>query len=286
MKSLTRTVYGTNLINCLLMNQPFKVWPYSTLNEKLGVNADVSLALPHNHYPQLKYFCIGNGGHKVELSNTIPKISPVQHHSTDAAPFSMIPFVLRELDNDIPPALRTKYALRRIEEFNGNSYIAYYLKRIDFSKSKIEANVLTIEDDGTKSTVPFVPNNTNINPVPQEITHTGTNVLEAKYAEVSNEITISFSPEECQEMRNVANIMYNDEDMSIISEIGLVSGVDKQVQITIPGAGTVAMSEVIAAQMVSVLSTFRSCSVDNLGWDIFIKIGNALPLWITTPNNP
>ena len=286
MKSITRTVYGSYLNNAIIQGLPFKVLPHTTLNEKLGINADVSLALPHNVYPQLKYFCIGNGGHKVELTRSIPKITPVQHHSTDAAPFSMIPFVLREMDNDIPPGSREKYALRRIEEFNGSNYIAYYLKRLDFSTSKVEMQMINIEDDGTKTTTPFIPNASNLNPVPQDISNTGTNVLAAKYVEVTNEIEIVFTPEDCQEMRNVANIMYNDEDMAIISEFGLVTGVDRRMNVNIPGAGSVSVNEVIAAQMSNVLSSFRSCAIDNLGWKLLIKIGNNLPLWLTTPTNP
>ena len=285
MKSTTRTVYGSYLNNCIITGRPFKVDPHTTLNEKLGINADVSLALPHTVYPQIKYFCIGNGGHKVTLTKSIPKIEPVQHHSTDAAPFSMIPFILREVDNDIPPGEREKYALRRIEEFNGTSYIAYYLKRMDFSKSKVEKQIITIEN-GTKTTVPFVPNVSNLNPVPQDISNTGHNVLDAKYVEVANEIELVFTPEDCQEMRNVANIMYNDEDMAIISEFGLVSGVDRRINVNLPGSGNVSINEVIAAQMTNVLSSFRSCSIDNLGWKILIKLGSNLPLYLTTPANP
>lgn len=285
MKSTTRTVYGSYLNNCIITGRPFKVDPHTTLNEKLGINADISLALPHDVYPQIKYFCIGNGGHKVTLTRSIPKIEPVQHHSTDAAPFSMIPFVLREIDNDISPGEREKYALRRIEEFNGNSYVAYYLKRMDFSNSKVEKQIITIEN-GTKTVVPFVPSVANLNPTPQEISNTGHNVLDAKYVEVANEIELVFTPEDCQEMRNVANIMYNDEDMAIISEFGLVSGVDRRMNVNLPGSGSVAVNEVIAAQMTNVLSSFRSCSIDNLGWKILIKIGSNLPLYLTEPANP
>ena len=286
MKSITRTVYGSYLNNAIITGLPFKVIPNTTLNEKLGINRDISLALPHNTYPQLRYFCIGNGGHQVQLSNNIPKIVPVQHHSTDAAPFRMIPFILREMDNDIPPGTRQQYALRRIEDINGTSFISYYLRRLDTSKAKVEMNLITVDKDGTKTTKPFIPNASNLNPVPQVISNTGTNVLEAKYVEVANEIEMIFTPEDAAELRKAANIMYNDEELSIISEIGLVSGVDKMVNVNMPGQGNIAVNEVIAAQMTNIFNTFRSCVVDNLGFKIIIKIGSNLPLWLTRPSNP
>ena len=280
MKSITRTAYGAYLNNCLLQGLPFKVIPNTTLNEKLGINKQQSLGLPQDHYPQLRYLCIGNKGHRVELSNTIPKIKPVQHHSTDAAPFGMIPFVLRELDNDIPPGTREKYALRRQETYNGQDYIAYYLKRFDFSKSKVEMWLSSVEN-GVKNVIPFVPNASNLNPEPQAIANSGINVVDAKYVEVTNEIEIIFTPEDCEELRHVANVMFNDEELAIISEFGLVSGFDTRMQVSHQG-NQITMNEVLAAQMCNVFSTFRSCYIDNLGWRILIKIGSNLPLWFTT----
>lgn len=286
MKSITRTVYGSYLNNAIITGLPFQVIPNTTLNEKLGINRDLTLSLPRNTYPQLKYFCIGIGGHQVQLSNNIPTIIPVQHHSTDASPFKMMPFILREMDNDISPALRKSYALRRIEDINGTSFIAYYLRRLDFSKAKVEMNLITVEKDGTKTTKPFVPNASNLNPTPQTITNTGVNVLDAKYIEVSNMIELIFTPEEAEEYRHVANVIYNDENLAIISEIGLVSGVEKTVNVNMPGQGNIIVDEVLAAQMTNVFNTFRSCVIDNLGFTIKIKIGSNLPLWLTRPSNP
>lgn len=283
MKTITRTVYGSRLNTAIIQGLPFDVVPFTTLNEKLGINKDASVHIPQGYYPRLKYLCIGNGGHEMTISNGITKVGVRQHHSTDAAPFSMIPFIMRETNNDIPPDQRAQYGLRKMEEVNGTTYISYYLKRLDFSKSKIEMWLTSVEN-GVKSTIPFVPNAANLNPVPQVISNQGINVIDGKYVEVTNQVEIIFTPEDCQELRHVSSVLYNDEELAIISEFGLVSGLNKQVQI-VQGGSSVMMDEVIAAQLCNIFSTFRSCYIDNLGFKVLLKIGNNLPLYLTTPKN-
>lgn len=285
MKTITRTIYGNFLTTSAARGIPFKVLPNTTLNEKLGINVDATRNAGGYNYPQLKYLCIGNGGHEAIMSGPVPKIGTLQHKSTDPCPFNMIPFVLREMDNDLPPGVREQYALRRTQDIDGTTYIAYYLKRLDQSNDTVEVNKIVVNDDGTTTVTPFLFDDSLLNPQPTRISHSGVNVLDSVYIDTSNLLTIRFTPEDCAELRNVANILYNEEESAVISEFGLVSGIDYRATVTIPGSGQVAINEVIAAQLNNIHTTYRSCFIDNLGFTVNFKIGNSVPLWLSKPQN-
>lgn len=281
MKSIVRTVLGAALNNAIITGLPYDIKEYTTLNEKLEINKDESLTLSTSTYPQLKYFCIGNGGHKVEVVEGITKIAPIQHKTTDFSPYNIIPFVLRQINNDLTNEERAKYGLRKLVTYNNTKYIAYYLKRLDYTNSSVEMNNVIINADGTKTTSPFVPTSDNLNPTPTIIDSSGTNVVTPSYVSVSNLIQIKFSEVDCTELKNVANIMYGDEEMSIVSEICLVSGVDKTMSSSTPGLSDITIKEVIAAQVDHIVTTFHSASINNLGFDIDINYGDENPEWET-----
>src|ERR1035437_4515235 len=136
MISIVRTIYSGDLQNSLLLGIPYATKKYSTLNEFLGIAADVSLATTDT--PKMRYAAIGNGGHKMVVgSNGIAKIEPIQHTTTDAALYNQIPFVLRAIGNDLSLADQANYGLKkRITVGVGAAsadYYAYYLKRLDFT---------------------------------------------------------------------------------------------------------------------------------------------------------
>lgn len=279
MKSLIRTAYGVYLQNCLYSGQPFQMLPNTTLNEKLNIQAGVEP--PSLYYPQLKYFCIGNGGHMSSIgANNIPKSVPTQHLSTDASLFKPMPFVLREPNNDLTPQERALYALRREEEYNGKRFIAYYLRRIDYTLAKTEMKVFQVDEKGNRvSEAPFTPNQSNLNPVPQQISSSGLNVIKGQYISVMTNIDLTFTPDQCLELANVANVMYADEELAIVSEVGLVSGLDKNITIATQQNANSSFTEVIAAQVCHIAHTNHSAMTDDLGFTISLSVGATEPLF-------
>lgn len=280
MKSLVRTVYGVYLQNVLYSGLPYQMYPNTTLNEKLEILPGI--APPSSTYPQLKYFCIGNGGHQMSMgANNIPKTTPTQHLSTDASLFKPMPFVLREPNNDLSPQERALYALRREESYNGKKFIAYYLRRLDYAMAKTEMKIYQVDEQGNRiSEMPFIPNKSNLNPTPQQLSSSGLNVIKGQYGSVTTHIDIVFTPEQCMELANVANIMYADEELAIVSEVGLVSGIDKN--ITIAGTGLAANSqftEVIASQICHIAHTQHSAVHSDLGFTISLNVGASEPLF-------
>jgi hypothetical protein len=279
MKSIMRTGYGAAVQISLYTGVPYQILPHTTLNEKLDILANVK---PSNTtYPQLRYFCIGNGGHRLEVANDMVIIEPLQHVATDASLYKMMPLIVREPNNDLPPTKRAQYGLRKELVINNNVYIAYYAKRLDTSKSKVKLELVqTI--DGVTTSKPFIPDNSNLNPLPRPISPNGVAILEAEHLRVTTDISIVFDASEAAELRNVANILYGNEKLGVVSEVGLVTGVDKEISINDPNHGNFKFTEIIAAQVAHMCSTYHSAVVSDQGFDIAISIGSSEPMYITT----
>lgn len=275
MRVITRTVYGSGLQTALLLNLPYAVKENSTLNEKFNVLP--TAVLDNGVIPHVGYFCIGNGGHRVSTgADGIPFTSPINHRASDAALFNHLPFVLRELDNDLTIAQRENYGLRTTLEVGGVEYIAYYLKRLDSSSTQMLLNhTFTLE--GVTTTTEFVPNADNLNPSKPELPNDGVISTDGNYLTASAILPVIFDQNDVSELLNVARIIYNSEDLAVISEIGLCSGVDKVVSAT-SGGSSFNYREVIATQIVSHITGYYPVGFANRGFEIAIEAGASEPL--------
>lgn len=277
MDNIVRTVYGSYLQSCQLLGLPFALAANSTLNEKFGVQAGV----PPNSgvLPNCRYFAIGNGGHKLSVTNGLYIPEPIQHMTTDAALFNHLPFVLREPSNDLTATQRANYALRVAEVHNGINYVAYYLKRIDFTNVAASMQYKTVASDGSVTTSPFVPTTANLNPTPQTLSTTGVNVVTGDYVMASAPVPITLTADDVAEILNVANIIYGDPNAAIVSEIALVSGCDKVIAAGGSGSTTFNFNEVIAAQVDSFINTFYALNFSQDGVDNIVDCGAVEPLY-------
>lgn len=276
MENITRTVFGSYLQTCMLMGLPFSVMPNTTLNEKFGIQAGV---LPDiTVIPNMRYYAIGNKGHQLSVgANGLTKSDPVQHRATDAACYNHLPFVLRTMDNDLAPADRANYGLRRQEVHGGLQYIAYYLKRIDLSTSVPGMERVSVAD-GVSTTSAFVADTSNLNPTPPDLSSSGVNVVTGDYVAASSKLPLVLSADDTAELLDVARILYDDENYAIISEIALVSGVDKVVPSPALGGTTINFNEVIAAQVVTHINTLFAVKYNNDGNQLLLDVGATEPL--------
>ena len=276
MENIVRTVYNSYIETVLLLDLDFNMVENTTLNEKFGVQSGI--APGDGVIPSLKYFAIGNGGHKLTIgSDGLTKTDPVQHRATDAALYNHIPFVLRELTNDIDAVERAKYALRRKETYNGITYVAYYLKRLDLTDVNATTEYINITD-GVQVVSGFTPNSSNLNPTPPELSSTGTNVASGDYVSATAKVAITFTADEVTELLNVANVMYSDSGYAIISEIALCTGVDKTAQSPAADGATINVNEAISVQVASFINTFFSLPYTNEGCNTSLDIGVCEPI--------
>lgn len=277
-ENITRTVYSAFLQTCLLTRLPFRRIANTTLNEKFGVLADQPA--PADQYPASRYYTIGIGGHTwiPGATGTPGKVKSLQHKATDAALFSHLPFVLREPTNDLTAVQREKYALRREEVHKDRRYIAYYLKRIDYTGVQPEMNLTNVVD-GVATTNPFTPTSAVLNPVPDPLAPTGVNIPTGDYVSASARISLPLETFDLAELRNVAQILWDDPDMAQISEIGICSGIDYNTEVTGTGNSSFTFTDAICVQIISHVMCYYALAFLTDKLDIDLNIGAVEPLF-------
>ena len=277
MKIITRTLWGADLQTALALNLPYTPRENTTLNEKLGIATNQSID-PAGQKPAIQYLCIGNGGHKhMTGADGSPYTTPVNHRASDAALFKHLPFVLREVNNDLSVAERAQYGLRRMEVHNGTNYFAYYLKRMDLSAVVSELQYTTVLD-GVTTTTPYSPTSDNLNPEQPVMPSTGVITTSGDYLSTSAIVPLFFTEQDVANLVEVAEIMYENPYMAVISEIGLCSGVDKVITGPGPGNTQINYEEAIGVQIATFVTTHYSMSFSNKGFDLQLELGATEPL--------
>ena len=280
MKKITRTIYGAKLQTAMFLGMPFEMDTHTTLNEYFGVEAGVEPSA--SVYPRARYFCIGNGAHyNATAADGFPYTGLHEHAVQDAALWKPLPFVIRELDDDLDSVTRAQYALRKEITVSGQQYVAYYLKRMDFTDVEITMLHNTVANNVTTS-IPFVPSSANLNPQVPEIPNTGVITTDGTYLSVSAMLQLAFSALDVEEFINACNILFGDAVHSVISEFGIVTAVDKISTATTPD-GQINYLEVIAAQIATHLTAHYPVVFNNEGFDYRLEIGSTESLYAVDP---
>lgn len=221
----TRTPHGATLQLSQLFNKPVVIQEFSTLNEKFDHFENEQPA--NGEIPRAGYICIGNGGHRAVSSNNVTSIQAVPRLTLAAALYNHIPFAMRPLADDLNVTQRMKYRMRVIETHGGVDYAVYYLKTFN-------TDDVTITNDHTAVVG-------DLNPVSPTSSATGT------IGTVAN-IPFVLEAVEITAIKDAQMIINGVEGFATISEIGLVTGVDRVLTGNFNGSD-VDYNEVIAAQL-------------------------------------
>lgn len=273
---ITRTAMAS-LLQTNLLNGDKHVPPaYTTLNELFQIAQNGVIGNDEN--PEFGYYAIGNRGHTSSVvGDDDVIINLYKHQPSDAACWQHIPFVLRQEANDLSADQRKNYGLRRMEQYNNKNYWAYYLKRIDTKSSVAKVQETTVTN-GVPDTKDYVYDSSNLNPtrpitLPDEATTTA-----AQFLAVTKPVDVVFGDFDVAELLNVATVKYGTEQRAIISEIALCSGVDRTIQTTGAGGAQINFEEVLAAQVLTFISTYRQMTIDNRGFTMNLELGATEPL--------
>lgn len=282
MKNITRTYLGAYLQTVQYLGLPFSYKPYTTINEKLDIQAGVEV--PEGEYPTMGYIGIGNGGHEMQPTASGVSIpSKIQHLATQPVLNNMLPFVMRTPDNDLTPVEREKYRGLRIEQHDGVTYHAYYLRKLDKSSTIPQVELRTVSDGQLITSTAYEPTVADLSPTPLTLDASGTLTTSGDYLSVTAKVLFSMTPEEVAEFVEVCRIIYGDEHYAIISEIALVSGYDKTITANMNGS-IITYKEVIAAQANIFMNTFYACLFTNNGINSILDIGAVEPMLALTPS--
>lgn len=280
-KHVTNTLAGLNVQNSIYLGLPITYKEKSTLNEHLSI---LSNTRPEaDAKPEARYLCVGNGGHVVTASDNLATPIPIKHNPTDAAPYNIIPLVLRPVDKDLGDDVRARYALRRIEEHGGRRYWAYYLKRLDFRGIKT-MDYYTRVRDGQKTVREFEYSDINLHPTAPaspdydyEVDDKN-HVNEGDYVHTSAETTVPLDQFDIQELLNVATVLYGDPRKAVISEFCLCSGIDTIATGESMVGSPFQYQEAIGVQVGVFLTTFTNVAYANRSLAYVLNIGQTEPM--------
>lgn len=280
MELIVRTVYGAKIQTSQLLGVPNELEEYTTLNEKFNIAPSYELNV--NDEQKMRYVVIGNGGHMMEVSgnNSLPVPKPLQHSPTDAALYSHLPFILRPVANDIDATTRASYGLRKNITIDNDEYVAYYARRMDMTGVQAQMLLKNIENN-VETTNPFIPNAGNLTPTPPDTVIGEVVPTTGDFVLASAPISFILDQFDMDEIKNAANIIYGSEDYAIISELGLVAGVDKVIGATDYLGASFNYTEIIGAQVCTHISTFHAIRFTNGGINSNFDVGATEPLYLS-----
>lgn len=277
MKIITRTGYGSKLQTELLLGKPTTFLANSTLNEAFNIQAGT---LPESgRTPTLNSYMVGRGGHRNETgADGFPLTSPIQHRPTDANLYKPMPFVLRELTQDLTQAERRKYGLRTVEQYQGKNYFAYWAKRLDLTgvTPTIYYNRVV---DGNVTRSLFQPDNTNLHPIPPALPPAGTITTDGDYLTTEAILSLDLNAQDVAELVNVALIQFNDERYAVVSEIALVTASVKLVTGRGPGTSEIQYEELVQASVATFMTGHYPVGFTNLGFNMKVALGATEPMF-------
>ena len=277
MELYTRAYTGLAVQLAQYFGIPLEVLNHSTLNEALDVQAGATLGT--NELPRVNYFGIGNGGHKHESGiDSFPLLSNKIHRSRDTGLFNQIPFVLRPIDNDLTSIQRKDYALRKLITHAGNSYFAYYLKRLDKSNLSIKVQDRVIDNNQNTVISDFIPSSNDLKPTPVDLANAGVNTVTGKYISASVNLVIKITAFDAEEIINACEILYSNSYYALISELVLVSGVDRQVSVSDGLGGIFNFDEAICTQVAEHIPVLQPVFSQRDGFTIAAEVGGIEPL--------
>lgn len=233
---------------------------------------------------KLQYFAIGSGSHYnvTNATNGRPKWGNKPHNARRTGPFEIMPFVIRDLDDDLTPEQRTEYRGRKIIEIGGRYRAAYFLRVIDLSSLPISQQIVK-KENGVETSVPYRP---TVNDMVSKVADiSGEN--DGTYIRTTIPVELTFSALQAQWLREVAALWYGDADDAIISEIAICSGVDKPITKRYPPASSnqtpqavsSSLKEAVAVQLTVIEALHEDLTFTNGSLIEKIYIGTEDPLY-------
>lgn len=275
MEIIVRAAASALIRTATAIGKPVVAPTNSTLNQKFDVQASVALA--DSDIPVNKYVFIGNGGHRmVTGSDGVAYPEIIRHLARHSGLYNHLPFVMRLVTDDLSASERANYRIRKIETHDSVTYACYYGKLLDMSSTTPALELRTITD-GVVTSEAFTYTLSDLSPTPPDSGSSGVVDTEGDYIASTAKIPFVMSSDDIDEFLNVANILYGTDNLAIISEMALASGVDRSVVGDFNGTQA-SYTEVIGCQINSFIGLFFAAKFNNNGLTIQFDLGSSEPL--------
>lgn len=286
-QTTTNTGWGNIIMKCCATRQQFDLPRYTTLNERYNILADVSIGRKNGGDFELKYFGVGIRGANCNGSDSmgVSRMKINQHQPIDMNLFTAIPFICRPLNSDLDNVNRAKYRMRVVANgYDGNPYVFYYLKIIDFSDYDPQVSKITRDANGNEVAVPHVPIRDDLfNPQPQDFTSEGSVPVSDTYLNSSAVLGCSLSQGDLQELANACRVLYNDASYAAVNETMIAWGVDIQTDGQTGGGAVIRYTEVRSAVAAHYITERDARSaLNNTQLNIALDHGASEPMLLHT----
>jgi len=278
MDSVIRSIFSAHLQTAKSLQRPFTILPNSTLNQKFNLFPN-EVPSP-NEYPVLGYLGIGNKGASYDITTSgYVLTTPLPHLPRHASLYNFIPFVIRDIANDLSSTERFKYRLRVPITVGGVRYVAYYLRTLAID-NVIPAVELRNVNNGIITTNSFSPALSDLSPTPPNLSNVNLNNPNGDYLVSTAKVTFVLNQQDIAEILQACDILFGDPRYAVINEIAMVHGVDKVVQGTF-GNTVMNYTDVISAQVAAFLSQYHALTTNTTQVQIELDIGSVEPLLVS-----
>lgn len=256
-----------------------------TLNEHYDILAEESVGRKNGKDFTLGYYGIGIGGSRStgNDSNGLEGRRVYQHKAVDFNAFYPIPFVIRELGDDLDPVTRDNYRMRVVKKIGDKMYVMYYLKLIGFDEFDPSMKVGERDPEtGNEKERPYIPRAEDLQPKPYELTSTNNIPITNTYINSTGKMDLSLTGNDLEEVRNVCRILFNDAGKAAINEMYLAYGIETRFDGQITGGATVNYKELQSACVsYHITEAYARDANANSKMPWFFWYGNSLPLLVT-----
>lgn len=272
MSQVVRTIYAAHIGTCKMLNRPFSVLPNSTLNQKFNLHAS---ELPStNEYPVLGYVGIGNKGASYEVTtNGYVLTTPIPHLPRHASLYNFIPFIVRDINDDISSTERLKYRLRVPMTIEGVTYVAYYLRALTIN-DLIPTVELRNVDNEIITTTSFSPTLSDLSPTPVNISNEDIANPNGDYLVSTAKVNFTLNQTDIANILDACNLIYGDPRYAVINEIAVCTGVDKILQGTFGGVVS-NYTDTIATQIAAFISQYHALTATTTEVNIDFDFGSV-----------
>jgi len=213
--------------------------PRTTLNNKYSVLPDI--LPPAGTDTDLKYYGIGIRGAR-NIDQGFRRV-PEEVLNTNMDLYLPLPLRVVPKDDDLPPAERLLYRIRRELDIDGTIYVLYYLKVLEQVGDEV---IFTIKNSQGNE-VPYTIDYGNLTPTPPQAPNPGT------VEDTANEINATASVRAVingYEVNEAVSVLYNgDPSYGMISELGFYTGQDFTSSFTDSTGVSVPYTESIMTQL-------------------------------------
>lgn len=257
----------------------------TTLNELYDILADESVGRKAGKDFQLGYFGIGiSGSRSIGVdSNGLEGRRVYQHKAVDFGAFFPIPFLVRELGDDIDEAVRNKYRMRVVRKVGDKMYVMYYLKEINFEQFDPTMKVGERDPEtGNEVERPYIPKREDLTPKPYELLSVNNIPITNTYINGTGKMDLSLNGNDLEEVRNACRILFGDSSKAAINEVYLAYGIETRNEGQLTEGSTVSYKELQSACVsFHITEAYARDANANSKMPWFFWYGNSLPLLVS-----